>query len=193
MSRSPGRESNWQSLGQVTNLKMMGNVVQSLSCVSAVLGPILLRNQWEQPVLEGHVWSLLEAESPDVRASRSRECLVTEKMELCGWASLLDFRLNQINFVTNYIILCQRLEVRFQKSNLQGLSRILHSGFVCNNAGEALNIHLASNDHPWASLVAQWYRIHLPMGRSFVEEMTTHSSIFAWKSHGQRSLVSYSR
>ena len=30
-----------------------------------------------------------------------------------------------------HIILCQSLEVRFQKSNLQGLSRILHSKVLC--------------------------------------------------------------
>ena len=79
----------------------------------------------------GRIWSLVEAESPDVRASRSRGYPATEKMELYGRALLLDFRLNQINFITNYIILCQSLEVRFQKSNLQGLSRILHSKVLC--------------------------------------------------------------
>ena len=53
--------------------------------------------------------------------------------------------------------------------------------------------------------VAHWYRIHLPvqemqetwvrsLGRedSLEEEMATHSSILAWKVHGQRSLVGYS-
>ena len=48
------------------------------------MGPILLRNHWEQPILEGRIWSLLEAESPNVRASTSREYSVTEKMELYG-------------------------------------------------------------------------------------------------------------
>ena len=52
--------------------------------VPAVLGPILLRNHWEQPILEGRIWSLLETESPNVRASTSREYSVTEKMELYG-------------------------------------------------------------------------------------------------------------
>ena len=57
----------------------------------------------------------------------------------------------------------------------------------------------------WASQVAQWYRIYLPMqqlqdirvqslgGQDPLEkEMATHFSILAWKLHGQRSLVGYS-
>ena len=30
------------------------------------------------------------------------------------------------------------------------------------------------------------------LGRSLEKEMATHSSIFAWKIHGQRSLMGYS-
>ena len=30
------------------------------------------------------------------------------------------------------------------------------------------------------------------LGRSLEKEMATHSSIFAWKIHGQRSLMDYS-
>ena len=51
---------------------------------------------------------------------------------------------------------------------------------------------------PGASVV----KIHLPMQETWVrslgredpleEEMATHSSILAWKIHGQRSLVGYS-
>ena len=33
---------------------------------------------------------------------------------------------------------------------------------------------------------------HLQLGRSPGEEMATHSSILAWKIHGQRNLVGYS-
>ena len=53
--------------------------------------------------------------------------------------------------------------------------------------------------------VAQWPRIRLPVqetqetwvrsldrGDLLKEEMATHSSILAWESHGQRSLVGYS-
>ena len=49
--------------------------------------------------------------------------------------------------------------------------------------------------------MVQWYSIRLPMqgwgltpgsGRSPGKEMATHSSILAWESHGQRSLVVYS-
>ena len=54
----------------------------------------------------------------------------------------------------------------------------------------------------WASLVAQWSRIHLPRQETQVwslgqedflgKEMATHSSIFAGKYHGKRRLVVYS-
>ena len=53
-----------------------------------------------------------------------------------------------------------------------------------------------------ASLVVQWLRICLPTQEMRVrslgledplgKEMATHSSILAWKIHGQRSLVDYS-
>ena len=64
------------------------------------------------------------------------------------------------------------------------------------NKRNHLHIHL------WASLVAHWLRIYLPMQEMRVpslgcedlleKEMATHSSILAWNSHGQRSLVGYS-
>ena len=51
-------------------------------------------------------------------------------------------------------------------------------------------------------LVSQWYRICLPVQETQIQslgwedclekEMATHSSILAWKSHGQRSLAGYS-
>ena len=54
----------------------------------------------------------------------------------------------------------------------------------------------------WASQVAQWLRMYLPIQETQVrslgredaleEEMATHSSILAWRTHGQRSLVGYS-
>ena len=56
--------------------------------------------------------------------------------------------------------------------------------------------------HTCTSLVAQWWRIHLPMEETRVQslgwedslekEMATHSSILAWEIHGQRSLAGYS-
>ena len=62
-----------------------------------------------------------------------------------------------------------------------------------------------NHEHSWSSLVAQWLKICLPtqeMQEIWVlspggeypleEEMATHSSILAGKSHGQRSLVGYS-
>ena len=53
-----------------------------------------------------------------------------------------------------------------------------------------------------ASMVTQWKRIHLQMQEMWVQslgwddllekETATHSSILAWKSHGQRRLAGYS-
>ena len=59
-----------------------------------------------------------------------------------------------------------------------------------------------NHEHSWSSLVAQWLKICLPTqemqeiwvlspggGYPLEEEMATHSSILAGKSHGQRSLA----
>ena len=68
---------------------------------------------------------------------------------------------------------------------------------VCLNILNWVKVHFL-----WASQVAQWERIHLPVQETqfwslnredpLQEEMATHSSILAGWAHGQRSLVGYS-
>ena len=66
-----------------------------------------------------------------------------------------------------------------------------------------LSIQKTTSETYWASLVAQTVKNLPAMQASWVQSlgqedplekgMTTHSSILAWKSHGQRSLVGYSQ
>ena len=61
---------------------------------------------------------------------------------------------------------------------------------------------LNGTKRPWSSLVAQTVKSLPAMGETWVrslvwedpleKEMATHSSILAWRIHGQRSLVGYS-
>lgn len=135
------------------------------------------RTHWEQQTLDGGVCSLPDAESCDIRASRSKEYLFTEKIELLyGWALLLEFRLSQINFVTNCIILCQSSRSDFNTVTCRDSVGFYTCGSAYYNDGKVTNIHFASNGHPSSTR----HPTHSTNGRAFSHPCISpslHSSI----------------